>query len=51
MIINQDYMKIMRAGKLSMQSVRKQNDSGMIVGICGIIAMTIICAAIVVVIK
>jgi len=44
MKINKDYMNIMRSGKLSLSSVKKQNNSGIIVGICMILAcITIVC--------
>lgn len=42
MIINKDYMMIMRAGKLSMSGVKKQNDSGMLVALCLLIAAFVI---------
>lgn len=42
MIINKDYMMIMRQGKLSMPIVRKQNDAGIILGICMLVAGIII---------
>lgn len=42
MIINKDYLMIMRQGKLSMPMVRKQNDAGIILGICMLVAGIII---------
>jgi hypothetical protein len=42
MIINKDYMMIMRQGKLSMPMVRKQNNAGLVLGACMMIACIII---------
>lgn len=45
MIINKDYMQVMRAGKnWNRYSLEKQNDSGMILGVCLLCAIAIIIA-------
>jgi len=43
MIINKDYMSIMRAGKnWTTMEIRKQNDAGMVLGLCMGVALIVL---------
>ena len=42
MIINKDYIMIMRRGKLSMPMVRKENNAGLVLGLCMLMAGVVI---------